>query len=73
MKYKDIKALHGKSEAELAKDLASKYAELKTMQLERTVKQVKNTRVAREIKDDIARIQTVLVEQAQKQKGAKKV
>lgn len=66
MKRKEITALHGKSLGELQKELKNKYAELSKMTLERQVKQEKNNRKAQSIRDDIARIQTVIKEQAKK-------
>ncbi len=60
MKTKDIKALHNKSQTELQKDLEVKQRELKNYYLERKIKQVKNYCLGERLRDDIARIKTVL-------------
>lgn len=60
MKRKDIKALHTKNGVELQKDLLTKQAELKKLIVEKGTTRLKNTRVIRNLKDDLARIYTVL-------------
>lgn len=62
MKRKDIKLLHQKSASELEKELKARNKEFSKLTLERKVKQMKNTRLAQTLKDDIARIATVLKE-----------
>jgi len=60
MKSKDIKALHSKTVGELQKDLEVKEREFKKFNLEKKVKQVKNFRLGERLRDDIARIKTVI-------------
>jgi ribosomal protein L29 len=60
MKRKDIKNLHHKSVTELTKEVEVKRRELTKQSLERTVKREKNTRLLNTLRDDIARIETVL-------------
>lgn len=71
MKRKEIKNLHIKSIVELKKELWQKQTEITKIMLERSVKKQKNTRITRALRDDIAKIQTVLAEVISK--GAKKV
>lgn len=70
MKRKDIKALHGKDRAELEKELTVKRKELTKLTLEQKVKRVKNTRMQTSLKDDIARIATIITEIQEKEKKA---
>lgn len=70
MKQKDIQALHLKSVAELTKELEAKKADLNKYQLEKQVKPEKNTRKKRDLKDEIARIATILGEVKLKEKQA---
>lgn len=67
MKRRDITALHGKSKAELEKELAGKEREINKLRLERKTKQVKNTRLITNLKDDVARIATVIKLVAEKE------
>ncbi len=60
MKRKEIKELHHKSTVELTKELQLKQKELTKLQLETKVKREKNTRRKRFLRDDIARIFTLL-------------
>ncbi len=62
MKRKDIKNLHHKSAAELVKELVTKQQLLLKTRLETKLKQEKNTRVSRLLRDDIARVQTIMKE-----------
>lgn len=62
MKIKEIKALKQKTVAELTKELTVKRQEEKKLKLDRKVKQIKNTRMMKNLKDDIARILTVIRE-----------
>lgn len=62
MKRKEIRALHGKTLAELAKELEVKQTDLNKILREIPVKRPKNTRILRGLRDDIARIQTILAE-----------
>lgn len=68
MKRNDIKSLHTKSRTELEKELDEKNRDLVKMTLEQKVKRVKNTRMLTGLKDDIARIATVLKEFSIKEK-----
>lgn len=60
MKRKDIKALHHKSIKELEKELINKIDELRNLKFEKSDKNNKNNRQKRELRDDLARIQTVI-------------
>lgn len=60
MRSKDTKALHGKTLTELEKDLEAKERELKKFHLDRRTKQLKNFRLGERLRDDIARVKTVL-------------
>lgn len=60
MKRKDIKALRSKSIDELKKELTNKRNELAILTLEKTGKAEKNNRIKRHMRDDLARIQTVI-------------
>ena len=62
MKRKEIKALHQKNILDLQKDLLVKRTELQAVRLEKYSKQLKNTRRLKNIKDDVARIETVIKE-----------
>ena len=60
MKRNEIRALHEKNASQLTKELTEKRKELSKLDLEQKVKQTKNTRIARSLRGDIARILTVL-------------
>ncbi len=60
MKRKNISALHSKTKEELIKELVTKQKELTKMVTEKGLTRIKNTRLMRILKDDMARIQTVL-------------
>ncbi len=60
MKHKDIQALHNKTREELTKELLIKQRELQKLVTEKKLTQLKNTRLPRALKDDIARISTML-------------
>jgi ribosomal protein L29 len=66
MKRKDITALHQKTVAELIKDLQVKRGQLSKLRLESLTKREKNTRLGRNLRDDIARIQTVIATKGEK-------
>lgn len=68
MKRKDIKSLHNKTVPELEKELSGKRLELNKQTLEQKVKRVKNTRARTTLRDDIARITTVIHELQERQK-----
>lgn len=68
MKTNDRKSLHGKSLIELQKELKSKLSELTKTRTERFEKQVKNTRLERVLREDIARIRTILQEVMKQEK-----
>jgi len=70
MKRKEIKSLHTKNREELVKDLVTKKKELVQLQVERVTKPVKNTRMLSQLRDQIARMSTILQE---KQKEKTKV
>lgn len=67
MKRKDIKSLHTKTVQELVKDLAGKQKEITKLVTEKGLTQVKNTRSVRVLKDDVARIMTVLAQMKRKE------
>lgn len=71
MKRKDIQALHTKTIVELTRDLESKRLELTKIRLEKQMKHEKNNRLSTILKDDIARILTVM-RQVQEREKAKK-
>lgn len=60
MKRKDITNLHSKTQDELHKDLDTKVKEFKQFNLEKKVKQVKNFHLGERLRDDIARIKTII-------------
>ena len=60
MKRKQITELHHKNVAELKKELIEKRQELTKLRLGKTTTTVKNTRIARIVKDDVARIVTMI-------------
>lgn len=62
MKRKTIDELHKKSREELIKELVVKQSELNKLILELSVGKVKNTRREVILKDDIARILTIMKE-----------
>jgi ribosomal protein L29 len=62
MKHKDIKTLHQKSKIELEKDLETKQHELGELWLRKNDRKEKNTRKSRGLRDDIARINTIIKE-----------
>lgn len=62
MKRNDITALHGKTIAELEQQLGELVANLAKAQLELPVGKLSDTRMPGKIKDDIARIKTVIHE-----------
>lgn len=64
MKTKEIKALHTKDIGELIKEQQHKRQELAKLVSSRLVKPGKNSRIFSTLKDDIARISTVLAEKA---------
>lgn len=67
MKRKDFQALHTKDTKELEKELAVKRHNKIKFQLEERVKPSKNVRLIRAVRDDIARILTVINERKQKE------
>lgn len=72
MKRKDIKQLQGKSIAELTKEIGEKRFAITKHVLERRVKQIKNTRLVKSLRDDTARIATVLrIKQLEKKQEKK--
>lgn len=68
MKRKDIKALHQKSVTELREDLDKKRKELKKIEIEKKVKKLKNNRLLQTLRDDLARIATIIKEVDLKEK-----
>ncbi len=70
MKRKDIKLLHTKTVSEITKELTDKYQALKKTELAVVLKNEKNVRKLRDIRDDISRLATVLSEKQLKEKGA---
>ncbi|RJR16061.1 50S ribosomal protein L29 [Candidatus Microgenomates bacterium] len=71
MRRNDIKQLKNKSEADLTKELTAKREQLHKMQLEKYTKVEKNSRQAHALRDDIARILTIL--HVKRKEGVKKV
>lgn len=68
MKRKDIKALFSKSKEELTKDVSLKQKELTKVKMAIVMKREKNVRKAQTIRDEIARLRTVLREIELKEK-----
>ena len=62
MKRKDIQLLHQKTAAELMKELTAKRREISKLRLAGNTKKEKNTRLTRNLSDDLARLATILVE-----------
>ncbi len=60
MRRNDIKQLHHKTKEELHKEVHAVQSRLTKMELERKTKPEKNFRLAQHLRDDIARIKTVL-------------
>ena len=70
MKTKEeLKALQGKTMAELTTDLTDKKAELFNLRFQQATGQLQNTAAIRECKKDIARIKTVMRQQELAQKA----
>lgn len=63
MKSNDITALHDKSAAELAKQLSELQKQLATARLQKVVGKLENPSLITVLRDDIARIKTVLRKQ----------
>ncbi|KKP59806.1 MAG: hypothetical protein UR52_C0002G0034 [Candidatus Gottesmanbacteria bacterium GW2011_GWA1_34_13] len=72
MKRKDFLSLRQKNIKDLQKNLVEKRQAITKYSLERNVKQIKNTRQKTVIKDDIAKILTVLKEFEMQKQGEKK-
>lgn len=68
MKRKDIKALISKSKTELVKEVSQKYKDLTKTNMLLSMKREKNVRKAQTIRDDIARLLTVLRQVKMKEK-----
>ena len=62
MKRNDIKALSGKTVAELDKELAKLGHDLANMRLQKKVGKLSSVAKLKNLSDDIARIKTVLTE-----------
>lgn len=73
MKSRDIKALKQKTIEELTKEVTVKRLEVNKLQLERKVKQIKNTSLMTNLKKDIARILTNLKEKELAQNKEKEI
>jgi ribosomal protein L29 len=71
MKRKDITNLHGKSSEDLRKMLSEKRRTLAQLVSEKLVKSPKNSRAMRHMRNDIARIATVLTINQAKEKTKK--
>ena len=69
MKRKDIKLLHGKDVKELSKELNGKKDELAGLLSGQKARPAKNTRTLRILRDDIARLFTVLREKQKEKKS----
>lgn len=62
MRTNDIKALHGKSIAELLKQQTELEMDLAKNRFQKQAGKLKNTSLPREIADDLARVKTILTE-----------
>lgn len=60
MKRKDIKELHQLTKSELEKKLADYLAQLNKLQMDLSVHKLADTRSVSKLKDDIARVKTVI-------------
>ena len=66
MKRKEIKALHDKTIKELDELLSGAYQNLAKSRLELAAGKIKDTKILVKLRDDLARIQTVLKERQPK-------
>lgn len=62
MKVKDIKELHNKTREELAQMAGQKFNEARMLRAELSVGRSKNLRAAKAIRQDLARVKTILRE-----------
>lgn len=60
MKRNDITALHGKTVADLQQQLAELRTELGKIQVEKKAQKLSNPRRVSTVKDDIARVMTII-------------